>query len=124
MNSSGFVGGLKPGEDTILYIITNTCGKDTALFPLTVFAPNIAGTITYFKVYPNPGDGRFNVLLESKINETISLLISDASFRIVDLLYVATNTPTTINLNLTNGTYLFSAVTIGRWVTVKVVVER
>ena len=43
---SGLVKGVTAGNDTLLYIMSNSCGADTATAALTVLAPPVAGTIS------------------------------------------------------------------------------
>ncbi|NDC42767.1 MAG: hypothetical protein EBZ77_14665, partial [Chitinophagia bacterium] len=46
INSTGVLGGLATGLDTVYYIYTNSCGTDTATFVVNVGTPASAGTIT------------------------------------------------------------------------------
>ncbi|PQJ09085.1 hypothetical protein CJD36_021150 [Flavipsychrobacter stenotrophus] len=46
INSTGVVTGVATGVDTILYVVTNTCGADTALVLMTVISTPSAGSIT------------------------------------------------------------------------------
>ncbi len=39
------ISGVTPGQDTILYTISNACGADTIVKPITIFALPVAGTI-------------------------------------------------------------------------------
>ncbi len=43
---NGMIKGINAGVDTIRYIISNTCGADTAIQVITISAPPVAGVIT------------------------------------------------------------------------------
>jgi hypothetical protein len=121
----GVVGGLREGLDTVRYIISNSCGKDTASLPITISATAKPGTITDIKLYPNPNRGTFQFLVVSKINEPITVVLSNAVYEAFDSFQAATNTTLPVQLDyLANGVYFLSAISKQGWHTVKFVIAR
>ncbi len=70
VNSSGIVSSLTAGTVTILYIVSNSCGSDTAVFPFVVkdmtACPDAVTGIEHdgensLTIYPNPNEGYFTI---------------------------------------------------------------
>ena len=121
--SSGSLGGLQPGMDTIGYAVTNSCGHDTAYAYIQIVAEN-APTITDFQVYPNPSSGSFTVNLLSPVNEKVTVLLANCVYQIIAVYEVTTNVATPISADLVPGEYLLSAISAAGWTTVKIVIRR
>lgn len=125
ISAIGVLGGLKEGKDTILYVVTNICGKDTAYFPITISPTKKPGTITDIKLYPNPNNGSFHFNVLSKIDEPVSVVIANSVYQILSLTTTSSNTLSSVQLdNIANGIYYLSAVTSQGWHTIKFVIAR
>jgi len=123
--SNGNVGGLQQGIDTISYVVTNSCGRDTAYFYVDILPQSSAGLITDFQVYPNPGNGSFTITLTSRIDQSIKVILANSVYQSIAVYDVNTNKPTAISAPvLSAGDYFLSAVTKQGWYTVKVVIFR
>ncbi len=94
VNSSGLVSSLMPGAVNILYIVTNSCGSDTAVFPFVVkdmtACPDAVAGIeleagSLLSVYPNPNDGNFTIAGNVSSGSTVDLTfeIRDVIGRVV-----------------------------------------
>jgi type IX secretion system substrate protein len=121
VGSTGVVtAGPTAGIDTISYTFSNACGTDTATFRVTVLPPgscitlsaNTTSVTTYgLKVFPNPGNGDFTLLLSSAVNEQATVIITNISGRIVKELTMTGNTAKKITLKQAPGLYFISATT-------------
>ncbi len=119
----GRLGGLVPGLDTVRYTVTNTCGKDTALFPVTIYPSDDPYGISDVVVYPNPGKGKFNFNISSELNQQVSVLIFDPLFRAMNLFTANTNVVNELDMgDAPDGVYLLSVISTKSWFTVKFVI--
>ena len=129
-SATGIVSGITTGIDTVLYIVTNACGADTAKFPLKVHtlaecyvsAPGTSGTVAVLSVQPNPNPGTFTMSLSSPVDEPIQVNITNMLGRVITNFTTATNTPNTVNLQAPPGIYLLTAAGSSRY-TARVVVQ-
>ena len=122
ITATGSVGGLRPGTDTIVYLVTNVCGTDTALFPLVILSADNLETITDVNIYPNPSKGQFTILVTSLLNESVEVLVANSVFQILSLNNMNTNTPTTMTLNEADGVYFISIISKHSWNNLKLVI--
>jgi uncharacterized protein YjdB len=86
ITTSGIVLGVGYGYDTVLYMVTNSCGSSVASFPIFVDQPGqcnvgieIAPTGTMITVIPNPNKGMFTVkgILGSMSDEQVSIEVTN-----------------------------------------------
>ncbi len=125
ISAIGVLGGLKEGKDTILYIVTNTCGKDTAYFPILISPTKKPGTITDITLYPNPNNGSFQFNVLSKIDEPVTIVVANSVYQAFSLFTTTSNTLSSMQLdNVANGVYFLSAITSQGWHTIKFVIAR
>jgi len=125
ISATGSAGGLKAGNDTVRYVVKNTCGSDTAFLTITIYESTVTGAITNFQLYPNPTTGQITVVLSSALNEKVAMVLSTVAFKAIHAFDIDTNTPTVIDINdLPNGDYFLSAATKEGWTTVKFVIVR
>ncbi|MBC7554343.1 MAG: VCBS repeat-containing protein, partial [Taibaiella sp.] len=125
ISATGAVGALREGADTILYIVSNTCGKDTARFAVNILQSSKPGTIKDIVVTPNPNNGVFKFNVSSRLNEAVTIVVSNSVYQVLDLFEAPTNTPTELVLDYAaNGVYYISAISKQGWYTVKFVLAR
>ncbi len=121
----GLITGISVGIDTIRYIVTNSCGSDTAIHLVTVNNCSLGISTTKAEaqlVYPNPNDGTFEFRNNRATDATVA--ITDVTGREIEKFNAKANTTTGVSLSVTNGVYFFSAVTgDGKWCG-KIVVTR
>lgn len=122
INATGVVGGLKEGADTALYIVTNGCGSDTSYLPITIRSKS-SETITGIDLYPNPSNGSFKIHVHSTLNETVSLVIADATFKLLSVQTIATNTDNQVSMTVASGLYYISIVNKNGWKNLRIVVN-
>ncbi len=122
VNADGLVTGVKPGQDTIIYVVSNTCGKDTAYHDI-IISSAAPETVSNIKVYPNPSTGNFSVKVESSIDQTVQLLFTNSAFQIIDYWTITTNKEYDISINVPSGVYLLSAISLQGWYTSKISVQ-
>jgi len=121
--SGAIVTGITADADTIAYTMLSECSGAGAVFPLTVLAVNQcnervpspangsgqAGEI--LRVWPNPSDGTFSVLLSSDVDEPVQILISNIVGEKVREVSGVTNKAMEIKLNDAVGVYFINAST-------------
>jgi sugar lactone lactonase YvrE len=131
INASGVVTGVAPGLVTLRYVVSNSCGNDTAHFRLRVKRPEdclsgigslqlIANGIHF---YPNPNQGTFIAYLNSLSNDDALLTISDLLGQKVYQSTLAANKETDIKLDVPSGIYLVVATLNGERFTSHLVVQ-
>jgi len=133
--TGAIVTGITAGADTIFYTMLGDCSGAVAILPMTVFAvnqcnervpspsmgPGPAGEV--LRVWPNPSDGTFSVLLSSDNDEPVHILISNIVGEKVSEITGVTNNAIEVKLNEAVGVYFISASTaMGNYVG-KVAVE-
>ncbi len=125
ISSTGKLGALIAGQDTVKYTVTNGCGSSYARLPITILEPTDGGDITDIKLYPNPNNGKFTILLSSSLNEELSVVVANSAFQIINVTSVHTNTATDLLAdNLADGVYMLSVVSKKGWHTVKFVIAK
>jgi hypothetical protein len=130
-SSTGIVTPVSPGLDTIMYITVNTCGSDTAIYPITIFstaacAVRAGSTITQpasLTVYPNPNHGAFTIRLSGINANEATITITNTLGQLIKELTLPTGTETPIQLNAPPGIYFITANTKEGKLVKNVVVE-
>ncbi len=128
---TGRVTGVAGGIDTIMYIVTNSCGSDTAF--TTVLIRSAAqcntgvavlhqGTAT-LNAYPDPSNGNFTVTLSSPTNDAAQLVVTNILGQKINQQSIIPNKPADVQLHVPAGVYFLSVLSGGERVSVKVVVE-
>jgi hypothetical protein len=128
--SHGAVQGVSPGRDTIIYTVSNTCGTDTAFFPITVFSSVECGDGVHrvnsgeynLSISPIPCYGPFTCTLSSATNKEMRISVTDLTGRKILETTSQTNKPTPLQIDGPAGVYFLNATTKdGAW-SAKVVV--
>ncbi len=132
ISAAGIVTGVASGMDTIRYVVTNTCGSDTASVAFKVRSHAACsvgleevGLATAFAItiYPNPTSGNFTLNIPSIINEEAHIIIINMLGEKVKELSISTNKETPIQINVPAGVYFISAQTGVEKITTKVLIE-
>ncbi len=114
---SGNVTGVLAGLDTILYIVTNTCGSDTSFFPISVKPGGSCHTsvasisnedVGNLSVFPNPNNGQFFIEINSVKDENANVTISNILGEQISNAIVRTNHRSELQMELPEGIYLVS----------------
>ncbi len=124
ITSSGKLGGLLEGQDTVRYTVTNSCGSYSAIYPITIVPAGTSGSITAIELYPNPTSGSFTLRLVSTADKLVHVLIAGADFKMISLSDVNTNKDTTFTLDLPDGVYFLSVLGDKGWFTTRFVVVK
>jgi len=120
VDSVGVVAGVSEGLDTIVYTTTNDCGTTDAVFPIAVLSgascvPAIVNPKSLIsnniKIYPNPNQGVFTILILSSIDEQAVAVITNIIGERVKEFTLLTNKAIDIKLTQPSGVYFISAVT-------------
>jgi Glycine rich protein/Secretion system C-terminal sorting domain len=132
IDETGVVGGVRQGWDTVLYTVTNQCGTGSAKFPVYVLSdsichpvsvkPLVAGEVA-MKVYPNPNDGAFTLILSSGTNEPVQVIITNVVGQKVFSTITTTNKSTDIRMNVPAGVYVLTAYTANGMSVAKITVD-
>lgn len=117
--STGIVTGVSAGIDTILYIISNTCGADTALFRLKVLplwlcaagVQNTASAALSVSAYPDPNNGNFILKVSSPTSRNVEVVITNLLGEKIKEINASTNQETEIKLDVPPGIYFLTALT-------------
>ena len=100
------------GSQTVVYTYTDTNGcqnsASSSIYIDGCASLNELGSGDHFNVYPNPGDGAFNLVYSNKTGEEVNIQVTDAQGRVV---YSKTTSSTSIVeeidiTNSANGVYL------------------
>jgi len=119
ITSAGLVAAIASGLDTARYIVSNSCGSDTATFPFVVRpvsecpteVKNINTTRTNpLTIFPNPNQGAFTLLLSTPTNEPAQITITNILGEKIKEYNIPTNQETTIQLDAPPGMYFLTAV--------------
>jgi hypothetical protein len=114
---SAAVTGITEGADAIVYAVTNICGTGEAIFPIEILpggtcTPSFINTTfllpTTLKIYPNPNNGSFAILLSAPIDESATVTITDIIGRKVEVITIASNIVSDVELNEAAGVYIIS----------------
>ncbi len=117
VTASGAVWGSMPGNDVIKYVVSNSCGTDTASYAVVVRAlcadgvQNINGQTDIFGIYPNPNKGEFNIALYTTVPTPAKITITDIMGNAVQAFDMNVNSTQTVQLNVSPGIYLVTATT-------------
>lgn len=130
-SSTGIVTPIAPGLDTIMYITVNTCGSDTARYPITIFstaacavrAGNLGTPPASLNIYPNPCHGAFNIHLSGTNFGEATITITNTLGQLVKEQALQPGTETSVQLNTPPGIYFITASTKEGRLMQKVVVE-
>ena len=124
------ISGVSSGADTIIYTLTNECGPTVAVFPILVC--DMTGVTSprpspeereMLRVWPNPNEGVFTVMLSSLLDEPVQLVITNIVGEKVKEITTTSNKATELKLNEAAGVYFVSAFTaMGNYV-VKVMIN-
>ncbi len=130
VSSTGVVTSVAPGTVNMLYIVTNSCGSDTATFPFSVRTPgacntsvNMVGNEHSLTLFPNPNTGSFTFNLSSGSNEDVQIIITNILGEKIKQMKTRTNKETAVQLNVPSGIYFVSAATANEQYMEKIVVE-
>jgi len=115
--------GVSAGADTIAYTMANECGGAVAIFPVMVYTIEECDSMTgvaaspapmeseTLRVWPNPNDGVFTLLLSSATDEPVKVTITNIVGEKVNGFTTVTNKATEIKLNDAAGVYFVTAST-------------
>ena len=131
ISTTGTVVCLSVGVTNIKYVVTNSCGSDTAIFPIvvrpagscTLKINKIGNSNASFNIYPNPGQGYFTLILQSNEIEEVHVSFTNMLGEIVYELDMNTNTPKEIKPDINAGIYYISTHTKYENLSAKLVVE-
>ena len=130
--SSGLLTPLAPGPVTVRYITTNTCGSDTATYPVSVRSGGLCeagvaevttAAIPAITLSPNPNNGECIISVVTPTNEPSTLIVQDLMGRKIKEYPITTNNPVSFQLHLPAGTYFISAITKWGRLAAKMVVQ-
>lgn len=110
VSATGLVRGVAEGIDTITYSVTNGCGKAVEQIQIKAHFCNATGGAASLKVYPNPNDGNFSLLLSSVADEPATVTINNLLGQRILELPIVTNTiiPVSFNPCQASGIYFIS----------------
>jgi hypothetical protein len=129
--SAGLINGLAAGNDTVYYVVNNSCLNDTATHSISVractgaVAP--AGTTTVvnaLQLWPNPCTTAFNINVTGPETEELHIEITNVLGRKETTCSITTNTVKSIELSLPAGLYFITATTPSHTYTGKLIVVR
>ena len=130
--TTGLFTAVTAGDPIIWYTVTNDCGSavDSQTIHVRTAVQCMAETEELtgvsgaeLKLFPNPSNGTFNVMLASVIDEEVMVTVTNVAGQKVNELATATNKETAMQMNVPAGIYFISArTTDGRYYTAKMVV--
>ncbi len=124
------VTGVSAGADTIFYTVANECGPTVVTFPVTICGTpglTVSGQSKEeegIRIWPNPNDGTFAVLLLSSTDEEVSLVVTNIIGEKVMEIATVSNKTTGLKLNVTDGVYFVTFYSAHASYVAKVVVAR
>lgn len=115
---TGMVYGISPGATTIKYLVSNSCGTDSATQTVTVVAASLCttgilpanGATTILHMYPNPSRGTFTIRSASSIEEKVDLIVVNMVGERVREFTIYTDHATEIELDQPPGIYFIKIV--------------
>ena len=127
--SGGAVSAVSPGIDTILYVVSNTCGTDTAVHQ--VYIAECIDQVRALRsenalnivAYPDPAIGIFTIGLSSPAGEPVHIVITNMAGEKVKDFIAAVNQLLDIDLSLVPGIYNITAVTAKATAHTKIVIQ-
>ncbi len=128
VSSTGVVTGVAPGIVSIMYDVSDTVCTGTAgtVFWVVGGSPLIVNTVNgndKMVIAPNPSNGRFNINITSKVDEQVTITITNIMGQEVKKISCATNSLIQAELNVPAGVYLLNATGTHIKLTDKIVVE-
>ncbi len=131
ISSTGVVAGVSPGIVNVYYVVNNSCGTDTTVFPVTIRTSGscvsgigVAGSKSYsLNAYPSPSHGSFTINITSAMSESAHVIITDILGQKNNEFFASTNKEVEVRLNLTPGIYFVSASMHGALMNTKIVIE-
>ncbi len=107
------------GYSDILYIVTDSCGIDTASFRVNDSCfegatHNALQTTEHAAIYPNPTKNNFTVLVSSGLDEPMDISISNTIGQVLYKLTGFTNQKKEIGFNEPVGIYFITITTAGK----------
>ena len=125
----GLVTGVKPGLDTIRYIINTACGADTANFPITVndctnsvINTNVK-TSASLSVFPNPNQGSFSIFISSPLTQTAPMFLTNIYGEKIKEVWITTNRKYDAAIPLAAGVYFLSVAVSNQNFITKMIIE-
>jgi Secretion system C-terminal sorting domain/NHL repeat len=126
VTSTGFVTAVLPGVTQVIYTVTNVCGSASAVHAIkvrTVGCPSSTGRVAVrenglLRISPNPGSGKFKIMLSTAEAEEVQYSITDMMGHKVMGFTTFTNTEQEVSLQqLSDGIYFVTASSAhGTWV--------
>jgi hypothetical protein len=113
------VTGNTPGTDTVYYVTSNMCGITRAPHLITIYSvahcdstssvPVVVGAGSgTFSVYPNPTQGTITMEIQAQTVAELPVIMSNMLGQKVKEWTIATNRPTTTNIDVPAGTYVIT----------------
>ncbi len=131
VSPTGVVRGLVSGVVNIYYVVSNSCGSDTAIFP--VFVRSVASCATMvgdmqqktetLQILPNPNKGSFVIHLSTNAGEESTIVITDVLGKKVKEFTASANKETEVKLNVSPGIYFVIANTPDSRLIIKFIVD-
>jgi len=120
VGSAGEVLGVLTGADTIMYTVSNPGCSAVAMHSIRVLPyaycglgasppTPLRGRGEVLRIWPNPNDGTFSVLVTSVADENVELSISDVTGRAVKAVTIESNKAAIVSMNVAAGVYFVSA---------------
>ncbi len=110
--SNGTVSAISEGTADIIYTISNYCGSSAATHAVKVnnstSVIDLSPAVAELSVYPNPGNGLFNIILQSAKVEQMNVVVTDLKGRVVKEMMAETNKAVSIKLDEGAGIYLLT----------------
>jgi hypothetical protein len=122
------VHGITDGLDTIMYVVNDTCGADTAFFPIEIGAcglgVNAIGNLSTssLNIYPNPSHSSFIVSLLSSTAQTAQIVIFNMLGEKVKEYSISANKETELHIDVP-GVYFISVFAGSENINKKIIVE-
>ncbi len=119
VSASGLATGIMPGTDTVLYIVTNPCGADTAVFVMKVrtdasckarISTAFLQDAVAWRIIPNPNHGLFTIKLLGTDNEGSQLTIRNILGQTLKELIISAANEVTVQLDIPKGVYFVTVV--------------
>jgi uncharacterized protein YjdB len=129
VSSTGDVTGASVGIDTILYMVSNLCGTDSAKKSMTIIDCSLlkvlstTNTSSAIQVYPNPNDGTFAINLLSDCDENTTVIVTNLVGEKINEITANTNNLVHLKLKVSPGVYFISGTTSHRKYFAKIIIE-
>lgn len=118
VTATGVVTAVTAGTDTVFYSVTGACGISKAIHPVEVKDCHLAvsqelSASKELKVYPNPANGSFTLLLITENSRPIHVTINNVLGTKIMEFDASTNKETEVNFDQPAGIYIVAA-TVGQ----------